>query len=129
MRGSNDYQSCREAAYFYRDASAPPPAHHEICGGNMKNSISSKIYRLLKAFGARGEIYLYNREQVWSDRMNKACNLHKLYRRWDILDYMKENPDYKAKRGQEHVKEEACESFKQIDILLELVRRYKAGDG
>lgn len=96
----------------------------------MGNSISSKIHKLLKAFGARGEIYLYNRDQVWSTRMKKACNLHKLYRRWDVLDYMKSHPDYKAKKDQEYVKELVCDSFKQVDVLLELARQYrKAGNG
>lgn len=61
--------------------------------------------------------------------MQKACNFHKLYRRWDIDEYIELHPDYKAKKGQDYVKELACDSFKQIDILLELVRRYKAGDG
>lgn len=96
----------------------------------MRNSISSKIYKLLKALGARGEIYLYNRDQVWNARLQKACNLHKLYRCWDMTDYMEYRPGYKAKKGQKYVKEPVCDSFKQIDILLMLAKRYqKAGDG
>ena len=96
----------------------------------MGNSISSKIHKLLKAFGARGEIYLYNRDQVWSTKIGKVCNIHKLYRRMDVADYMKSHPDYKAKKGQEYVKDLVCDSFKQVDVLLELARRYrKAGDG
>ena len=53
-----------------------------------------------------------------------------LYRCWDVLDYMEYHPDYKAKKGQKYVKETVCDSFKQIDILLTLAKRYqKAGDG
>ena len=90
-----------------------------------RNSISSKIYKLLTALTMRGDRYLYNREQVWSEKLGKACNTHQLYRWYQIDEYIRIHPDY-VKRGDERSKRVfITSSFKQIDILLRLVDIYR----
>jgi len=95
----------------------------------MNKAISINIYKLLKAFlYVRHEIYLYDRAQVWSEKQGKVCVIHELYKQWDLKEYKKSHPEYKPKKSQKQKKELICDSFKQVDILLELVDRYKAGE-
>jgi hypothetical protein len=95
----------------------------------MNKTVSITIYKLLKAFlYVRHEIYLYDKTQVWSDKLGKVCVVHKLYKQWDLKEYKKIRPEYKPKKNQKQKKELVMDSFKQVDILLELVDRYKAGE-
>ncbi len=94
----------------------------------MKN-ISSKIRKLIKALEMRGEIYLYTKEQIYSLKLDKICTINKLSRLMSVEEYNLLHPDKKKNpKKYEYVKDSVIDSFKEIDILLELVEIYKAGD-
>lgn len=94
----------------------------------MKN-ISSKIRKLIKALEIRGEIYLYTKEQIYSFKLDKICTINKLSRLMSVEEYNLLHPDKKKNpKKYEYVKDSVIDSFKEIDVLLELVEIYKAGD-
>lgn len=94
----------------------------------MKN-LWSTIKKLLTALSQRGEIFLVNREMVYSEKLEKMCTLYKLNRLTPTEEYYKNNPDKKRRKDDDRqfVKETVNSSFKEVDILLNLVAIYKGG--
>lgn len=89
------------------------------------------IKKLLTALGQRNELYMVNREMVYSDKISKMCTVYKLNRLTPIDEYYANHPEKKRKKNDERqfVKEVINSSFKEKDILLNLVEIYKGGDG
>lgn len=93
-------------------------------------NIQGKINKLIKALNMNGYIYLVNREQFLSKKSNRVCSVCKLFHLMPIEEYNSMYPD-KAKdiKKYEYVKVEILSTFKQEEILLELVEIYKEVGG
>ena len=87
---------------------------------------SRLIYKLLRALCMHGQIYVMQRDQVWSYEISKACNVYKVYKEYTLQKY-KQLIDlrYKAKPHQKIVKKLVLSSYKQADILLRLVEIWR----
>lgn len=93
-------------------------------------NIQSKINKLIKALNTKGYIYLVNKEQFLSKRLNKVCSIYKLFHLMDIEEYNRKYPDDKKDSNKyEYVKVEIDSSFQPQDILLRLVDIYKGVGG
>lgn len=93
-------------------------------------NIQSKINKLIKALNTKGYIYLVNKEQFLSKRLNKVCSIYKLFHLMDIEEYNRKYPeDKKDPNKYEYVKVEIESSFQPQDILLKLVDIYKEVGG
>lgn len=93
-------------------------------------NIQSKINKLIKALNAKGYIYLVNKEQFLSKKLNKVCSIYKLFHLMDIEEYNRRySDDKKDSNKYEYVKVEIESSFKPQDILLKLVDIYKKVGG
>lgn len=78
----------------------------------------------------RGLIYLYSREQVYSQKLSKVCTMYRIDYLMPWEEYKKKFPD-KAERKKNKgvsVRVEMARSFREIDILLYIVDVLKAGD-
>lgn len=93
-------------------------------------NIQGKINKLIKGLNIYGYIYLVNREQFISKKTGDVCTVYKLFHLMDIEDYNEEYPDKKKDPDKySKVKVEVLSTFKQQEILLELVRVYKEVGG
>lgn len=93
-------------------------------------NIQGKINKLIKGLNIYGYIYLVNREQFISKKTGDVCTAYKLFHLMDIEDYNEEYPDKKKDLDKySKVKVEVLSTFKQQEILLELVRVYKEVGG
>lgn len=93
-------------------------------------NIQSKINKLIKALNTKGYIYLVNKEQFLSKKINKVCSIYKLFHLMDIEEYNLKYPDDKKDINKyEYIKVEIESSFQQQDILLKLVDIYKEVGG
>lgn len=93
-------------------------------------NIQSKINKLIKALNTKGYIYLVNKEQFLSKKINKVCSIYKLFHLMDIEEYNRRySDDKKDPNKYEYVKVEIESSFQQQDILLKLVDIYKEVGG
>ena len=90
-----------------------------------------KIRKLLKALEVRGEIYVINRKMVYSDIRAKTSTVIELAVLTPIDEYFKAHPEKKRKKKDQRqfVREFVYSSFREIDVLLQLVDIYKGGDG
>lgn len=84
------------------------------------SKMTGKIGKLLKALEMRNQIYLFTREQVYSPKVKKACMVKKLSYLMPADRYYELHPE-KKRKDVEYVKVPVAESFREIDILLELV--------
>ncbi|AUN23731.1 hypothetical protein RSJ21_00045 (plasmid) [Clostridium botulinum] len=96
-------------------------------------NIQSKIIKLIKALEFKGHIYLFNKEQIYSNNRGKICSINKLFHLIPIEEYNKMHPDKKKDPSKhKYVKEQVITTFRKQDILFELVDVYKkvgGGDG
>ncbi|WP_338630698.1 hypothetical protein [Clostridium baratii] len=93
-------------------------------------NIQSKINKLIKGLNIYGYIYLMNREQILSKKTGNACTVYKLFHLMDVEDYNEQYPDKKKDPDKySNVKVEILSTFKQQEILLELVKIYKEVGG
>lgn len=96
----------------------------------MKMNLTGKIRKIIKALEIRGLIYLYSREQVYSQKLSKVCTMYRIDYLMLWEEYKKKFPD-KAERKKNKgvsVRVEMARSFREIDILLYIVDVLKAGD-
>ena len=96
----------------------------------MKMNLTGKIRKIIKALEMRGLIYLYSREQVYSQKLSKECTMYRIDYLMPWEEYKKKFPD-KAERKKNKgvsVRVEMARSFREIDILLYIVDVLKAGD-
>ena len=96
----------------------------------MKMNLTGKIRKVIKALEMRGLIYLYSREQVYSQKLSKVCTMYRIDYLMPWEEYKKKFPD-KAERKKNKgvsVRVEMARSFREIDILLYIVDVLKAGD-
>ena len=96
----------------------------------MKMNLTGKIRKIIKALEMRGLIYLYSREQVYSQKLSKVCTMYRIDYLMPWEEYKKKFPD-KAERKKNKgvsVSVEMARSFREIDILLYIVDVLKAGD-
>ncbi len=96
----------------------------------MKMNLTGKIRKIIKALEIRGLIYLYSREQVYSQKLSKVCTMYRIDYLMPWEEYKKKFPD-KAERKKNKgvsVRVEMARSFREIDILLYIVDVLKAGD-
>ncbi|WP_130920340.1 hypothetical protein [Phascolarctobacterium faecium] len=96
----------------------------------MKMNLTGKIRKIIKALEMRGLIYLYSREQVYSQKLSKVCTMYRIDYLMPWEEYKKKFPD-KAERKKNKgvsVRVEMARSFREIDILLYIVDVLKAGD-
>lgn len=96
----------------------------------MKMNLTGKIRKIIKALEMRGLIYLYSREQVYSQKLSKVCTIYRIDYLMPWEEYKKKFPD-KAERKKNKgvsVRVEMARSFREIDILLYIVDVLKAGD-
>ena len=96
----------------------------------MKMNLTGKIRKIIKALEMRGLIYLYSREQVYSQKLSKVCTMYRIDYLMPWEEYKKKFPD-KAERKKNKgvsVRVEMARSFREIDILLYIVHVLKAGD-
>lgn len=99
-------------------------------GDGMKMNLTSKIRKIIKALEMRGFIYLYSREQVYSQKLSKVCTMYRIDYLMPWGEYKKKSPD-KAERKKNKgvsVRVEMARSFREIAILYYLVNVLKAGD-
>lgn len=96
----------------------------------MKN-LWPTIKKLLKALEMKGELYLLNREMVYSADKDKMCTAYRLCRLTPAAEYFANHPEKKRRKKdvREFVKEEIVSTFRQVEVLLVLVAIYKGGDG
>ncbi|NFJ84013.1 hypothetical protein FDA84_15115 [Clostridium botulinum] len=96
-------------------------------------NIQSKIIKLIRALEFKGYIYLFNREQIYSNSKEKICSINKLFHLIPIEEYNKIHPDKEKDPSKyKYVKEEVLTTFRKQDILFKLVDIYKkvgGGDG
>lgn len=93
-------------------------------------NLTGKIRKIIKALEIRGLIYLYSREQVYSQKLSKVCTMYRIDYLMPWEEYKKKFPD-KAERKKNKgvsVRVEMARSFREIDILLYIVDVLKAGD-
>nr|DAW68298.1 MAG TPA: hypothetical protein [Caudoviricetes sp.] len=93
-------------------------------------NLTGKIRKIIKALEMRGLIYLYSREQVYSQKLSKVCTMYRIDYLMPWEEYKKKFPD-KAERKKNKgvsVRVEMARSFREIDILLYIVDVLKAGD-
>ena len=96
----------------------------------MRINLTGKIKKIAKALELKGMIYLYSREQVYSEKLSKVCAMYKLDHLMPWDEYKEKYPD-KAERKRNkgaNVRVEVARSFREIDILYYLVNVLKAGD-
>lgn len=93
-------------------------------------SLWPTIKKLLTALSQRGEIYMVNREMVYSEKISKLCTIYKLTRLTPADEYYENHPEKKRKKNDDRtfVREIINSSFKEIDILLNLVAIHKGGE-
>lgn len=90
---------------------------------------SGKINKLCTALSQRGKIYLIDRRQQYSRKLNKPVTIIILNRLYTTAEYNKLFPmNKKDPKKQRFVKKPVLDSFKEIEILLALVAIYKEGD-
>ncbi|HDK7180717.1 TPA: hypothetical protein PTW06_003636 [Clostridium botulinum] len=89
-------------------------------------NIQGKIIKLIKALEFKGYIYLFNKEQIYSNSKEKICSINKLFHLIPIEEYNKMHPDKEKDPSKyKYIKEEVLTTFRQQDILLKLVDIYK----
>lgn len=91
--------------------------------------LSRKINKLCMALSFRGQIYLIDRRQLFSDKLGKVVTLLVLNKMIPVEEWNREHP--KKKKDPDKVKSVKVlvkESFKELDILLELLSIYRGGD-
>jgi hypothetical protein len=77
----------------------------------------------------RGQIYLIDRRQVFSEKLGKVVTLLVLNKMIPVEAWNREHP--KKKKDPDKVKAVKVlvkESFKELDILLELLSIYRGGE-
>jgi len=87
--------------------------------------VNNKIFKLIKALELKGHIYLYNKEQVYSNKANKVFTLNKLFNVIPVDKYNKLYPNRKKDaKKYKYVKVEVLSTFRTYEILLKLVEIY-----
>lgn len=91
--------------------------------------LSTKINKLCRALNAKYKlIYLVDKQQRYSSKLNKAVNVYVLSRLYPVEEYNRMFPEKaKSPDKQQFVKVPVIDSLKEIVILLEMVEIYKAG--
>ncbi len=77
----------------------------------------------------RGQIYLIDRRQLFSEKLGKVVTLLVLNKMIPVEEWNREHP--KKKKDPDKVKAVKVlvkESFKELDILLELLSIYRGGE-
>lgn len=98
-------------------------------------SLMPKIKKLLKALEVEGKIYLFSKSQVYSGKLSKVCTVNKLDEMVELEEYFRRFPEKAKNRKRyksEHVRVSIAESFREVDILMQLVSIYeqlKVGGG
>ena len=88
--------------------------------------LQPKINKLLRALETKGEIYLVNNEQFYSDNLGKVCTVIKLYHLISAEEYNEKYPNNKVDVNKyDKVKDEVFKTYKKQDLLLYLVELYK----
>lgn len=91
--------------------------------------LSGKINKLCMALSFRGQIYLIDRRQLFSDKLGKVVTLLVLNKMIPVEEWNREHP--KKKKGPDKVKSVKLpikESFRELDILQELLSIYRGGE-
>ena len=96
----------------------------------MRINLTGKIKKIAKALELKGMIYLYSREQVYSEKLSKVCTMYKLDHLMPWYEYKEKYPDTAERKRNKgaNVRVEVARSFREIDILYYLVNVLKAGD-
>jgi hypothetical protein len=97
-------------------------------------SLWTKIKKLLTALNMNGYMLMVNREMVYSEKIDRMCTVIKLNQLIPIDEYYKLHPEKKRRKtdNRKYIKETIESSFKEIDILKELIKcwnKFKGGDG
>lgn len=91
--------------------------------------LSSKINKLCMALSFRGQIYLIDRRQLFSDKLGKVVTLLVLNKLIPVEEWNAEHPKKKKDPDKvKVVKVSVKESFRELDILLELLSIYRGGE-
>lgn len=89
-------------------------------------NIQSKINKLLTALKVKGHTYLLNREQYYSNKLEKVCTINKINRLMPVEEYNRLYPDNKKDpKKYKFVKVEVFSSHSSVEILKKLVELYK----
>lgn len=89
-------------------------------------NIQSKINKLITALKVKGHTYLLNREQYYSNKLEKVCTINKINRLMPVEEYNRLYPnDKKNPDKYKFVKVEVFSSHSSIEILKKLVELYK----
>lgn len=83
-----------------------------------------KINKLMKALEMQGEIYLLDRRQQWSEKLGKKVQAITLSKSVPTEEYNRDNPKPK-KTDKERVKVAIKTTFSEVEIVLELAKRWK----
>ena len=91
--------------------------------------LSGKINKLCMALTFRGQIYLIDRRQLFSEKLGKVVTLLVLNKMIPVEEWNREHP--KKKKDPDKVKSVKLpikESFRELDILQELLSIYRGGE-
>lgn len=91
--------------------------------------LSGKINKLCMALTFRGQIYLIDRRQLFSEKLGKVVTLLVLNKMIPVEEWNREHP--KKKKDPDKVKAVKLpikESFRELDILQELLSIYRGGE-
>ena len=89
---------------------------------------TSKIYKLIRAFEIKGQVYLFNRVQFYSEKAERVCTAYKLSHRMSVEKYNLLHPEKKKNpKKYNYVIQEVMKSYSEIDILKYLAEIYKEG--
>lgn len=89
-------------------------------------NLRSKVNKLTLALRMKGYLYLVNKEQFYSEKLNKICTVNKLINLMPVEEYNRKYPDKKKDaKKYKFVKVEILKSYSFKDILIRLAEIYK----
>lgn len=91
---------------------------------------AGKINTLCKALAARGEIYLIDRRQHFSEKLNKPVTLIVVNKNMTAEEFNAAYPDKKLKDPEKvsRVKVSLLETFSEVEVIKHLAAAIKGGD-
>ena len=109
---------------------ALPRRRHRRCLNNIMGKFAGKINMLCKALAARGQIYLIDRKQVYSEKLNKPVTLIVVSKDMTAEEFNAAYPDKKPKDPEKvsRVKVSLIETFSEVEVIKYLAAALKGGE-
>lgn len=89
-------------------------------------NLQPKINKLIRALNLSGKLYLFNKEQFYSEKIQGVCTVNKLFHLMPVNEYNLLNPDKKKDENKyKFVKVEVISTCKLYEVLIKLVEIYR----